>query len=593
MKSTLIKKLLAVVLIACSTVVYGSPNLEGAKTADYIYRQSESIRLNTSRRDLLSTIRKNVNFNDVKYTHIDAEDFYNIVKQIEGLIENPKNNYLIISNFMDLIDLTDEMGNQYQIARLYNSLDVTDTYYITEVNYCYNNMIVFQDEIAKVAKKIIASPSKESVEAIWGESVTAYYENYEVYSKEQNELLNKEQELLLKYNEVSNEAFTTTLNGKTYNISDLAVDNKLLDEEYKAAYKRILKAQNEALGSIYVELVKVRQQLANLYGYNHYADYCYDILYGRDYTPQDTLKINKEVKKQIVPLYKALMEDYNKDAAEDLNIYIAGISPDAQFSMIQKYLSQVSPDLVSSFEYMMRNNLYSINYTKNKLDMGYTTFLDKYEIPFLYNKPGFSFYDFTSLVHEFGHFNAYYVNVEEASSYENIDLSEIHSQGLEFLYTHFYEDMLGEERGKAAIEYVVLDKLDSIIQGCLYDEFQQKVYTLENPTLEQINNIFSELQKEYGITDSLSDGHWALVIHNYQQPLYYISYTMSALPSFEIWMRSLKDFDGACSTYMDLVDYGESGTYKGTLKACGLANPFNEDYFEELAATLKTYYHLK
>ena len=495
---------------------------------------------------------------------------------------------------MKMLDISDEISNQYQIAELYNNLDVTDTYYIDEVNYCYNNMLAFYDKVAETAKAIIASPAKSGVEKIWGKEVTDYYEEYKTNTKEQNDLLARQQELLLEYNEAANEVYSTNIKNKTYTMADLVLDNTLSDAEYEEVYNNIMKEQNKVLGDIFVDLVKVRQKLAKLCGYNSYTEYCYKELYDRDYTPKDTLKINEEVKEEIVPLYKMMMGIYDNEAAEELDLRISNISPNEQFNMIEKYLGKVSAGLLESYQYMKRNNLYSVDYSKNKLDTGYTIFINKYQVPFLYNKPSFAFYDLTSLVHEFGHFNAYYTNYKEVADYENIDLAEIHSQGLEFLYTHFYKDMLGEKDGKAADEYVILYKLDAIVQGCLYDEFQQEVYALKDPSLEAINRIFSKLQKDYGVVQEEDAGYnWVLIPHNYQQPFYYISYTMSALPSFEIWEHSLKDFNSACSIYLKLIDKGESTTYKETLKKCGLNNPFTQGYLENLSKTLKSYYNLK
>ena len=79
---------------------------------------------------------------------------------------------------------------------------------------------------------------------------------------------------------------------------------------------------------------------------------------------------------------------------------------------------------------------------------------------------------------------------------------------------------------------------------------------------------------------------WVLTSHNYDQPFYYISYAVSAVPALEIWEIAQEDLDQACSIYNDLVTAGERGTLEDTLQACGLQSPFAEGRIEELSETL-------
>ena len=83
MKNTLIKKIVAIGLLVCSTVVYASPNLGAVKTLEPTYQAHISKHLKSNRRALVSSARKNVNFENIKYTHIDEKEFYQLAKEIE------------------------------------------------------------------------------------------------------------------------------------------------------------------------------------------------------------------------------------------------------------------------------------------------------------------------------------------------------------------------------------------------------------------------------------------------------------------------------------------------------------------------------
>ena len=118
---------------------------------------------------------------------------------------------------------------------------------------------------------------------------------------------------------------------------------------------------------------------------------------------------------------------------------------------------------------------------------------------------------------------------------------------------------------------------------------------MQNPTLEKINTLFTDLCNDYDFLYPTYPGLyniWTNVQHNYSNPMYYISYAISALPAFEIWENSTTNFDSACKQYMKLSNYGLNGTYLGTLKACKLTSPFSKGYFEKLSDTIVNYFNL-
>lgn len=67
-------------------------------------------------------------------------------------------------------------------------------------------------------------------------------------------------------------------------------------------------AKNETLGKYYLELAAVRRELAEAYGYDSYAHYAYERLYGRDYTPEGIRSFHAAVKEYIAPLSNDLAE---------------------------------------------------------------------------------------------------------------------------------------------------------------------------------------------------------------------------------------------------------------------------------------------
>ena len=83
---------------------------------------------------------------------------------------------------------------------------------------------------------------------------------------------------------------------------------------------------------------------------------------------------------------------------------------------------------------------------------------------------------------------------------------------------------------------------------------------------------------------------WVEIPHFFGSPMYYISYTMSVLPAFELWTLSLSDSSAATNAYLQLAQTQPSETYLETLKKIGLHSPFQNDYFKTIAAGCSSYF---
>lgn len=511
-----------------------------------------------------------VDFEDMPYEHYDPTEFYDIVELIRDKMQAEKNVGEIEDLMEDLYDEFFRAVTYREIASIQNSIDVTDAYYIEEYSYSSDLVTEMNDAYNVLVRDILASPCGGTIKEEMTEEEIESFESYEDMTAEQNALYSREQELILQYNEAAVSVYEVQYNSRTY----------------------------ETLGNIFLELVEVRQEIARSYGYSDYNEYCYAEVYGRDYSAEEALRLDEQVKRLISPVYTELYDNFfnnNYMSYSKLNRIVAGMDIETQMEKVKSYLSQIDPDMEDCFSFMERNHLYDLEYRTNKMDAGFTTFLYSYGVPFLFNQPGGYFYDLTSLVHEFGHFNSYYVNAESAFYAYDLDLAEIHSQGLEILYTEFYPDMLGGKYGAVATDYILLNLIDSVVAGCLYDEFQQEVYRMENPTLDDINELYTRLAVEYQYAYSWEgiNCDWMSVSHNYQNPLYYVSYSISALPALELWEIIQEDgFEAAADIYLELVSYGEVYGYETTLEECGLTSPFTEGYLEELADTIEAYYGL-
>ena len=123
----------------------------------------------------------------------------------------------------------------------------------------------------------------------------------------------------------------------------------------------------------------------------------------------------------------------------------------------------------------------------------------------------------------------------------------------------------------------------------MYDRFQQEVYALENPTLEEVNAIFKTVSEEFGYTygpDETQSYFWVETGHNFSQPFYYISYATSALTAIDLWLTAQGDWEGTVEAYMALLAMDSEVSYTSALSRVGLRSIFRSETVSALAQEL-------
>ena len=160
----------------------------------------------------------------------------------------------------------------------------------------------------------------------------------------------------------------------------------------------------------------------------------------------------------------------------------------------------------------------------------------------------------------------------------------------------------------------VFNNLAIVLLAATVDEFEQISYTGEysgtNSVIANIvsdgkvesfeyDSLFAALMKEYGVSGKLNSAYWRYVA--IEAAGYYISYSMSALPSLELFVKGVEDFESAKQSYFKLFTFTDNeefaeidefgdlvvtAGYAETLEYAGLYSPFQE----ELYTSLKNYF---
>ncbi|MCM1344559.1 MAG: hypothetical protein NC305_11570 [Lachnospiraceae bacterium] len=446
---------------------------------------------------------------------------------------------------------------------------------------------VLIDQCYQALAYLVDTPYQDIIEADAGEDDLAGLRGYEAVPEKVFGLFEEEEQLIQAYDQTMSQLFQVTVDGQTWTEENL--DNAdISNREYQDIYAQLEQSRNEKAGEIYRQLVQVRTEIAHEAGYDNYVDYAYRETYNRDYTLEDIRPVWEAVKENIVPLAEVVMDGISSRNLRGLD-RMTRSSGEEILDAIQPYMSRIDPELGETFDFMRSHHLYDIEYSDSKLYMGYTVGLPAYGTAFIFNQPYGDFQDYIDTIHEFGHFNeTFHCTQHDLWADFNIDVGEIHSQGLTLLFTEYSDELFGQY-GETFSSIILWNMLDTVADGCLYDEFQATVYQNPDMSLAEINELYKQLAQQYGYqyADEEEVYDWIQVSHNFQNPLYYISYATSALSSLDLWLISLEDRDEAVDIYLELVELSLSHPYRQTIEEVGLRDIFRSRTIPEMAEELE------
>ena len=492
-------------------------------------------------------VRADISYEDMEYVGYDPAYAYTLIEEMRTLSQEPGNEEQINTNY-DLMGVElDKMYTQQALNEIRYYRDVNNEEYAsidTELQQIYRDVV---DQFLQVVRDVLGTEYRESFGAhIGDEEMVEDYLDYEDMTEELQALLDEENALEQQYDQASMAEYTVTVKGQKWTEASY---NEAIEEltwrEMLAISTALDRAKNEAICPIFLDLVKNRNARAQIYGYDNYAEYAYTDLYNRDYTIEEIKSVYAAVKEYIVPVLSEVEERVYAGNLNDL-LYMDYLTEDYVIEVVGRHMGDIDPALAEVYQYMVDHHLYDIDYDPNKMNVGYTTTLYEYQEPFIFNTPDYSYYDLETMIHEFGHYNeAFHAGTTLITDVTNMDVAEIHSQGLELLYLEYADDVYGEGLGDTARQMVLYQMLYSVIDGCLYDEFQNAVFAADHDmTEEEVNQLFRRLSEEYGYVyydteDAAYD--WVDVPHTFSSPMYYVSYGTSALAALDIWTIAQED----------------------------------------------------
>lgn len=473
------------------------------------------------------------------------------------------------------------LGTDAAIAYVRYCLDVTDG----ETKKAYDTLYAQLNELTclLVDASLLLSGDPALKEVYDAETVEALHRADTLSDLSVQPLIERERELMGEYEALPGKLRVMQF-GREWTGDEILSDPTLSAEAFTTLYDAYLDLFNAEAGAIFLKLVDVRNTIAKTLGFDSYADYAY-ARYGRDYTPRDAARFSERVKAELVPLFREMTMDFYRAAGR---LYGAVFDREPTMKRIKTVVAEILPELSEPWEYMISHGMYDLGSDQNRMPGCFTTYFAAYGTPFLFGSWTNGFDAPPSVIHEFGHFSAYFLNGDALAGETSLDLAEIDAQGLELLSVLRYDTIYGDLSDEAEIAQLFY-ALYALIDGCMEDAFQRFAYERESLTLEALNAEYGRLCAAYGMdllgTEAKS---WTQIQHTFGSPFYYVSYATSMTAALELYLLYRENPDAARNAYRSILMRGGNARFSETLAAAGIGDPFAADTIKGTAAALES-----
>lgn len=423
----------------------------------------------------------------------------------------------------------------YALSYIHYSADLTDNYWKEEYGYCINHSTEVDAAIDELFYTIADSALREELEGedYFGADFFADYEGDSIWDETFTSLMAEESELINRY----------------YILSE-----KLMDaSDYYAVC-----AEMETL---FVELVKQRQKIADYLGYDSYVAFAYEYYYDRDYTPEQVEPYLQEIQQELAPLYR----QQNRSAVHGLGD--KHCTEEEMRAYVRQAASTMGGTVAEAFQAMEKAGLSDLTYSEKKYNSSYETYLYNYDVPFVFVNPQGNQWDKLTFAHEFGHFANDYASFRAGSC---IDVAEFFSQGFEYL------SLCYGSGNKTLTEMKLVDCLMLTVEQSAYAAFEHQVYGLPEEALTEdgIRTLYGDICTAYGFDSwGFDSRNFVNINHFFTNPLYIISYVVSNDAAFQLYQMEQAESGEGLALYETHLDTNIS-YFLEFVEETGLESPF-------------------
>lgn len=377
------------------------------------------------------------------------------------------------------------------------------------------------------------------------------------------------------------------LSAYTSEIAQLEKENEELVVEYQALSQEELA---EGIIPLYQKLIANNNRIAQIYGYDNYYTYGYDVVYARDYTTDTVQQARDFAIEYLVPAVPAILQQFalgfqslTQAEQQVVAAFMEGSYQDTDKDYVNLYIDSLPEDLQEVMNHLWQYDR-AIFADKDGAKEGAFT-VNIGEDAICYFGPG---YDGTlTLVHEMGHYaSTLNLDLDECP----MDLAELHSQGNEWLIMNELREELNPNVYAVIRDYKMYMDMCTILVSFMVDDFEERIYTTDvsGYTREDFDAVADAVCQAYGGADFVNNyltdfqSYWRLVVM--ESPVYYVSYAMSDVAALNLYTIASQDREKAYEIYGHLLkDVDLDLGFQENLKKVGLSGPFDSEVYEAIA----------
>ncbi len=494
-----------------------------------------------------------VSFSQMEYTRPNMSAYEKALKKACDLAASSDDADEIMDAVYAYLELYDDFCTNYFLADIHYCQDLTDEKWKEEYDFCEEETSAVEAGKDQLLYALADSSCREDLEAekYFGDGFFDSYEGESIWDDTFTALMEQESQLQSQY----------------YALSGEALDVEYYSDEYFNTCGR-------ELAELYVQMVALRQQIAQYAGYDSYPAFAYDFYHGRDYTPAQAVAYMESIQQEMSELYCEV-----NNSSEVWYLASGSCSERKTFQYVKDLAQQMGGDVEKAFAMLDEYDLYDIKYDENKHNSSFEVFLVTYGEPFIFMNPQGAESDKLTFAHEFGHFCNDFVCGGSGAS---VDVAEIHSQAMEYLSLIYGEDT------EELVPYKMANSLFVYVEQSAYSLFEHKVYDLKGDdlTVENVIALYDQIGSAFGFDSWGWDSRdFVCIPHLFIQPLYMISYVVSNDLALQIYQQELDESGAGLETYRKCLE-SQDTEMLAFAKAYGLKNPLSSSRVKSVAALL-------
>lgn len=514
----------------------------------------------------------------------------------------------------EIVAIQKKVDTAFNICYIRHTIDTNDEFYKNEQDYLDEIQPLIQGLTTQYYEALVHSTFRSELENKWGKQLFDFAETQlKTFSPEVVEDLQLENKLSSEYTKLVASA-KIMFEGEERTLAQLQPFTESTDRDMRKRANKVrfefFKEHQDKFDDIYDQLVKVRTRIAKKLGFTSFVELAYVRLSRTDYNAEMVATFRNQVKDHIVPLaVKLRKRQAERIGIDQLKYYDESFSfksgnpvpkgdPEWIIENGKKMYKELSEETNEFFTYMIHSNLMDLVAKKGKAGGGYCTYISDYQAPFIFSNFNGTSGDIDVLTHEAGHaFQVYSSRHFEVPEYNwpTYEAAEIHSMSMEFFTWPWMELFFKEDTDKYKFSHLS-EALLFLPYGVAVDEFQHFVYENPNVSPAERNKAWREIEKKYlpyrdydGNEYLEKGGFWQRQSHIYNDPFYYIDYTLAQICAFQFWKKSRENHEEAWADYIHLCKQGGSKPFTELIKVANLLSPFEEGTVESVVGEIDTW----